>query len=74
MSQKITLTAEIVRLNGRKATQTLIKVGPILVASGVLGGNWNEQQVLGELKKNPKRFKLVGNDAKTILNSFGIAI
>lgn len=74
MSQKITLTAEIIRLNGRKATQTLIKAGPVLIASGTLGGNWNEQQVLAELKKNPKRFKLVGDDAKTILNGFGVAI
>lgn len=74
MSQKITLNAVTCILNGGKATTIMVKAGPISLATATLGGKWNEQNALKELKKSPKRFKIINNDAKTILNSFGIAI
>jgi hypothetical protein len=73
MSQKISLTASVVVPAGGKATMVMVKFGPVLVAKATLGGRWNEQQAIGELRKQPKRFTLVGDDARTILASQGIA-
>lgn len=73
MSQKVSLTASILIPNGGKATTVMVKFGPLLVAKATLGGKWNEQQALGELKRLPHRFTLVAADAKTILRSQGIA-
>jgi hypothetical protein len=73
MSQKISLTVSTIIPAGGKATNVLVKFGPLLVASATLGGRWNEAQTLTELRKAPGRFKLHGPDARTILNSQGIA-
>lgn len=61
----------VVRAGG-KATDVLVKFGPVLVAKATLGGKWNEQHTLNELRKQPKRFTLIG-DGATILRSQGIA-
>lgn len=71
-SVKLTLSVNTLVLNGGKATTVFVKAGPILVAKATLGGKWNEQQTLAELKKLPKRFTMV-NDGATVLRSFGIA-
>jgi hypothetical protein len=66
------LSAVTVARDGGKATYVLVKFGPIPVAKGMFGGKWNEQHVLNELRKQPKRFTVIG-DGATILRSQGIA-
>lgn len=60
MTQKLALTTNLlVRGNGRTAVTTaFIKAGSIRLGRVTLGGTWNHDQVMLEVKRNP--LKVVG--------------
>lgn len=41
----------------RECTEIAIFLGPLLVASKVIGGRWNALQGMNEYRRNPKSFK-----------------
>lgn len=41
----------------RECTEIAIFLGPLLVASKIVGGRYNVQQGLAEYRRNPKSFK-----------------
>lgn len=44
----------------KEATEIAIFIGPMLIASKVIGGRYTAEQGLTEFKRNPKSFKQEG--------------
>jgi len=40
----------------RAASELTIFLGPVCVASKIVGGKWNEQQALAEFRRHPNTF------------------
>ncbi len=56
------------------ASTFLISVGEIKVGNGVVGGKWNEEQAVKEIKKNPGRFKFPNPEHHALLRAVGVNV
>jgi hypothetical protein len=60
VARRLTAVVSYTRASGkvRTVSTVILKLGPLVVGWGTLGGRWTAEQAVAEFRKQPGRFRL----------------